>query len=202
MSGQLKQGREPHQNTLKTILGDDGTEHLRILRSHHPVTISMADRGRAAPVSITDEADPPAGTEYLPDDHAIRYVAYQSANDPDPPERESAYKTMSFEQWAKTECASLGQQRVMEVVESRLKEHQHVGFACGQYDGDCHDLAVKVELSTMRDRDENILSEPTIDYNDLRDITPTSVTATIQYAGLEHTETFPVVVHETEGQFL
>ncbi|WP_135855143.1 hypothetical protein [Halorussus salinus] len=162
----------------------------------------MTDRGYADSVSILDEAGPPAGTEYLPDDHAIRYVAYRSVDDEDPPERESAYKTMSFERWAKAECASLGQQRVTEVVESRLEEGQHVGFACGQYDGDCHDLAVKVERSTMRDRDGNILSEPTIEYDDLRDITPTSVTATIRYAGLEHTETFPVVVRETEGQFL
>lgn len=50
-----------------------------------------------------------------------------------------------------------------------------------------HDLMVKVKLSTMLNRDKNILSELTIKYDDRRDITPTSMTATIRYARLEHT---------------
>ncbi|NEU56859.1 hypothetical protein [Halorussus sp. MSC15.2] len=156
--------------------------------------------GRAASVSVEGEVEPPAGTEYLPDDHAIRYVAYLSPDDADPPERDSAYRTMPFERWAKTECANLGQQRVAEAVESRLDEDQSAGYAVGQHPDD--GLAVKVRISTMRNRDGTVVSEPTVEYDDLRDVTPESVTATIQYAGQECTETFPVVVSELEGQYL
>lgn len=181
----------------------------------------MTDCGRAEPVSVEDEVDPAAGTEYLPEDHAIRYVAYRRAHDEDPPERDSAYETQPFEEWARSKCANLGHQRVTEVVESRFESDQSAGFSWGRLrdaeeseddsDGDDTDenddadyvkLAVKVEIGTMCDRDGSIISEPTIEFEALRELTPESVTATVHFAGQTHTATFPVVVEETEGQML
>jgi sirohydrochlorin ferrochelatase len=159
----------------------------------------MPTRGRADPVSVEGEIDTPSGTEYLPEDHAVRYVAYLSARGEDPPERESAYETLPFERWARTEAASFGKERVTDAVESELGENRRVGYAVGQHE---EGVAVVVEIGTMRDRDGTVISEPTIEYDRLCDLTPESVTATVRFAGQAHTETFPVVVSETEGQLL
>ena len=154
----------------------------------------MADRGRADPVSVDSEVDPPTGTEYLPRDHAVRYVANRNASDPDPPERESAYDTAAFEDWARGECGKAATERVREVLAERLDEERAPGTSWSRQDDG---LAVKVSLNTTYDHDGNHLSEPTADYEEVHDAAPSAVTATVRYAGQEHTETFPVWVVRT-----
>lgn len=169
----------------------------------------MIDRGRADPVSVEADLDPPAGTEYLPDEHAIRYVARVRAEDEDPPVRESAYETTPFDDWALSKCARLGRDRVEEVVESRLGDYRGVSYAWGRIeDGPAtehrptteHGLAVEVELTTWRDRNGDVVSEPAVEYERLRDATPESVTATVRFAGHEGTGTFPVVARRSTGR--
>ncbi|WP_435178902.1 hypothetical protein [Halorussus sp. AFM4] len=184
----------------------------------------MTDRGRADSVSVEGDVDPPAGTEYRPDEHAIRYVARIRAGDEDPPERESAYETRPFEDWATTEGAKLGRDRIAGVVESRLDKSRGVSIAWGLHpdedaagddrtdDGrdsrdrtdscERHGLAVTVDRWTGRDRDGKVVSEADVGYDDLRDATPESVTATVRFSGRTHTETFPVVVREETDQSL
>ncbi|MFC4551508.1 MULTISPECIES: hypothetical protein [Halorussus] len=159
----------------------------------------MADRGRADPVSVESEVDPPTGTEYLPRDHAVRYVAVRAAGDSDPPERESAYDTVAFEDWARGKCGKAATRRVREVLGERLGEEHTPGTAWSRRDDG---FAVEVSLTTTYDRDGNRLSEPTVEYEEVLDAAPSEVTATVRYAGQEHSETFPVCVDTRESHLL
>ncbi|PSQ46223.1 hypothetical protein BRD15_09710 [Halobacteriales archaeon SW_6_65_15] len=162
----------------------------------------MADRGRADPVAVetTVERDE---VEYLPEEDAVRYVAawmhadHEAFVDGTNTEREPRYETTPFEQWAPTECARVGAERVLEVARDRLERgREEVRYGVSAEDGA---ETIHVEYSTVLGRDGTTVSEPTVDHDELVAATPASVTVTISFDGRTHTETIPVwVQHSTE----
>lgn len=163
----------------------------------------MSDRGRADPISVTETVEPAAGTEYLPVDHDVRYVAYVQIDDEDPPERESAYETISFEVWARGKCGGAANERVRAILREQLGAENTPGTSWGRNrEGDEDGIAVNVSLDTMYDRDGELLSEPTVEYETVLEVAPRAVEATIRYAEQEHTETIPVWIRTSEGQLL
>lgn len=154
-------------------------------------------RGAAEPITleVTIERD---GVEYLPESHEVRYVAmYRRVGPPQegPGGREPIYETIPFERWGHTKCASVGAERVGEVVREATGEGTAISSGVFRQDDG---RAISVELVTTIGRSGEVRREPSVAFDDLVAVTPRTVDATVRLAGREHPETVPVWVSALE----
>jgi hypothetical protein len=158
-------------------------------------------RGAAPAIEVRREIARPE-IEYLNDSDAIRYVAaYRHANQDEvengsAPTREPVYETIPFDEWVHTEAASVGSTAVFETIDERTEGSLESVSAGVSSAGD--DLEVVVHHQVTRDRDGDVIFEPSIRFERLVEVTPSAVTATVALDGHEGTETFPVVVEHVE----
>lgn len=173
---------------------------------------ATTDRTAPADRTATDAPNYPGTVEvtttvtrddvtYVAGNDTVRYVAAygskdSAGDDETPPEREPIYEYVSFEEWAETECASVGAGRVYEVVTERL-DGATEGISTGVTSED-GGLAVLVVHRTVLDRDGAVVSEPTVRYERVERIAPERVAVTLTLDGRTHSCTVPVTTRETE----
>jgi hypothetical protein len=160
-------------------------------------------RGGAEPITadrtVTDDE-----LEYLEDEHAVKYVAaWRHTNrteieQGEPPEREPVYETTPFEDWATTECASVGADAVAQRIEERIDGDPAASVGITRENGE---MAVSVQQTTVRDRDGEVVSEPSVPFERIVEVTPRAVEATVRLADQEHTATVSVWVSETTMRY-
>lgn len=136
--------------------------------------------------------------EYLESENAVRYVAAYRHSNPEavesgsPPTREPVYDTIPFERWAETECVHVGSKRVAEVMASRLgKNASEVTAGVTTQNGS---KTIIVTRSTTVDRDGDVRSTPSMSYEQLEAVAPSTVTATVSLENRRRTCTVPVEI--------
>jgi hypothetical protein len=142
--------------------------------------------------------------EYRETDDAIRYVARWVRTSPEavergePPEREPRYETIPFERWARTECAHVGAQSVLDVLRTHLGDGaEHLSAGVTTEDST---KVIHVSLVTTLGRDGSLLSEPTVSFERVVAKTPESVAVTITIDGRQYASTVPVYVEQSTGR--
>ncbi|SEO03267.1 hypothetical protein SAMN05216388_1007102 [Halorientalis persicus] len=160
-------------------------------------------RGGAEPITA-DRTVADDELEYLEDEHAVKYVAaWRHTNrteieQGEPPEREPVYETTPFEDWATTECASVGADAVAQRIEERIDGDPAASVGITRENGE---MAVSVQQTTVRDRDGEVVSEPSVPFERIVEVTPRAVEATVRLADQEHTATVSVWVSETTMRY-
>jgi hypothetical protein len=160
-------------------------------------------RGGAEPITA-DRTVADDELEYLEDEHAVKYVAaWRHTNrteieQGEPPEREPVYETTPFEDWATTECASVGADAVAQRIEERIDGDPAASVGITRENGE---MAVSVQQTTVRDRDGEVVSEPSVPFERIVEVTPRAVEATVRLAEQEHTATVSVWVSETTMRY-
>ena len=150
-------------------------------------------RGGAEPIAF-DEPFERDEVEYLSDSHEVRYVAmYRRVGPPErgSQSREPVYETIPFRRWGRNRCASMGASRVGEVVREATGERKAISAGVFEQDDG---RAISVKLVTTLGRSGEVVSEPSVAFDDLVAVTPRSVDATVRLADQEHAETVPVWV--------
>lgn len=135
--------------------------------------------------------------DYLPDEHAVKYPAYyeRTGRGPDgEPTRTAIYETTPFEDWAVTECASVGAQKISRVVDSRVDGDPHLSVGISTRDDR---LILGADQTTTKNREGEVVSAPTVEFDRVVAVTPRAVTATVHLEDQTHTATIPVWVGET-----
>lgn len=164
---------------------------------------SASVRGGAEPITA-DRTVADDELEYLEDEHAVKYVAaWRHTNrteieQGEPPEREPVYETTPFEDWATTECASVGADAVAQRIEERIDGDPAASVGITRENGE---MAVSVQQTTVRDRDGEVVSEPSVPFERIVEVTPRAVEATVRLAEQEHTATVSVWVSETTMRY-
>ncbi|WP_336000667.1 hypothetical protein [Halorientalis halophila] len=157
------------------------------------------ERGAADPVSASRTYDR-SRYAFLDDRHAVRYAATGSAETPIPtgtPEYPEQYATSPFEEWGRTNTASVAADRVGTVLEDRGFGSVSVGYTL---DHDEYGFAANVDLTTTLARDGRVLSTPEPDFDPVVEATPRSVDVTVRLADQEYSRSVPVWVAETTEQ--
>jgi hypothetical protein len=155
-------------------------------------------RGGAEPITV-DRTVTDDDLEYLEDEHAVRYVAgWRHTNRTEiergaPPEREPVYETTPFEDWARTECASVGADAVATRIEGSVEGDPRVGVGITREN---EETAVIVNQTTTLNRDGEVVSEPSVPFERIVAATPRAVDATVRLAGQESSRTVPVWVEK------
>jgi hypothetical protein len=143
--------------------------------------------------TVTDD-----GLSYLNETDEVRYVAaYRHTNHDEvangsKPEREPVYETTPFDEWARTECASVAAKAVHETLEERLGRSLD-GVSPGVA-AHADRLVVAVAHTVTRDRDGDVEHRPNVGFDRLVSVTPASVDATVTFEGHRHSGTVPVRV--------
>ena len=135
--------------------------------------------------------------EYLPETNTVRYVAGTSLAGI------TEFETTSFEAWARREAASIGFQYAEQVTETRLWAdglNSGVGRPPGA-DTTTEELAIKLEMLKVVDRDGNVSEWPPVRFSELVATAPRTVDVTVTIAGNTYTDTFPVYVRYYEAQY-
>lgn len=104
--------------------------------------------------------------------------------------------TEPFEGWARRECAAIGANEVVPVVEDRLDESVE-----GVGSGVRHLLfgpVVTLDHTVTRDRDGSIASEPNVQLDRLISVAPRTMTVTVTLDGRGYTTEVPVGVGHAE----
>ena len=159
----------------------------------------MAERGRADPISI-DAEFPRERAEYLPEEDAVRYLAglvvtnKSEFREGAEPKREPNYRTVLFDLCASTECAHMGAGRVLETAKERLGMDDSGGEVSYLVSSDDNGRRIALVCYTTLGRDGSVVSDSTVDHDELVSVTPRSVTSTISLDGRSRTETIPVWV--------
>jgi hypothetical protein len=159
--------------------------------------VSPSVRENQSNVSIETTANE-SKYEYIESENAVRYVAAYRHSNPEavengsPPTREPVYDTMPFEQWAETECAHVGSQKVAEVIETRIDGNtSEVNAGVTTQNGN---RTVIVTRSTVFNRDGEVKSTPSMSYKQLGAVAPSTVTATVSLENRSRTCTVPVEI--------
>ena len=135
--------------------------------------------------------------QYVESENAVRYVAgYEYTNPTDigngsPPTREPTYRTIPFDQWARTECAAAGARELRKHLRERLGGGMR-GIEVGVTTRDTTKTVVVTRVTT-RDRDGEVTATPDVTGDRLNRFTPTTVVATISLGDHRHVCTLPVV---------
>ena len=137
--------------------------------------------------SVEDDPD----VEYRPEEGVVRYVAaWRHANEEavengsEAPTREPVYETAPFEEWAGTRCISVAARAAAEHASEQLGTTAVGGGVSNAVDGE--DLAAVVSVSSVLDREGNVVSGTDVDFEALVAETPATVTTTYVLAGREH----------------
>lgn len=148
-------------------------------------------RGEAEPVSV-ERTIRDEDFEYLPERDAVRYVAKYERGTP-------VYSTMSFERWGRIQSADVGAERVRAVLAESLDDMEGVGTALtNRGEG----LTITVGLNTTRDRDGEVIREPSVGFERVVSLTPRTVDATVWLDDREHRESVDVWVERRSLQLL
>lgn len=134
---------------------------------------------------------------YLEDEGAVEYVAaWRHANHDavengsEAPTREPVHETTPFDEWAETQCHSAAARAAAEHANDELDTDAVGGGISAAVEG--HDLAAVVSVSTVLDREGDVVSETDVDFEALVAATPATVTATYVLDGREHEQSVPV----------
>lgn len=148
-------------------------------------------RGEAEPVSV-ERTIRDEDFEYLPEKDAVRYLARYDRGTP-------VYSTMTFARWGRIQSADVGAERVREVLAASLDDMEGVGTGLtNRGEG----LTITVGLNTTRDRDGEVIREPSVGFEEVVSVTPRTVEATVRLADREHREAVDVWVEEQSFQLL
>ncbi|SEO71950.1 hypothetical protein SAMN04487948_104351 [Halogranum amylolyticum] len=149
--------------------------------------------------AVTDE-----NLTYLPDEHAVQYIAMwrhtnrEEVEEGEKPERKPVYETKPFDEWAETECRFVASRAAKETVIDRLDSDEN-GLGAGvssAVPGYEDELVATINLQWTLDRDGTVVAEPTVTLDRVVAATPKTVEATVSLAEREHTCTVPIVVRE------
>lgn len=157
-----------------------------------PGLLVGAPRATGEPVSVTRTITDDA-IEYLPETDRVRYARVSTPEGPDD------YETAPFERWASRRCASVGSDVVLPTIRDRV-DTELTGIGKGvssEYFG----LAITVSATTTRNRDGEVVSEPSLSVDQLRAVTPRTIEATVRLSDREHTRGVPVFVEESEAAY-
>ncbi|WP_224269347.1 hypothetical protein [Haloprofundus salinisoli] len=192
LGGCIASDADPPTQTNPASGGEDGPE------SQGPV------RGESdAPVDARAVEDD-ENVEYVVAEDAVRYVAAWRSNsheaeEGEPPEREPVFETTPFERWGETQCLSAAASAAASHVETELDTDEVSGGITSAVDGE--DRAAYVLLTTLLDRDGDVLTSPETDFETLVAATPATVSATYLLDEHEYTLDVPIYVrHEVIQQ--
>lgn len=142
--------------------------------------------------------------EYIDSENVVRYVAaYRNSNleaveNGSPPTRKPVYDTIPFERWAETECAHAGSQKVAEVMASRLDENSsEINAGVTTQNGS---KTIIVTRSTIINRDGEVKSTPSKEYEQLEAVAPSTVTVTVSLENRRHTCAVPIEIQNMSMQ--
>lgn len=136
--------------------------------------------------------------EYLPDEHAVRYVARwrnEGRGEDGEPTREPEYETTPFEDWAEVECIEAAGRAAAEHAGAALGASDLGSAISSGVEGEA--LAAVVAVETELDRDGEVVREPAVGFDELVAATPASVDATYVIAEETHTMDAPVYVRHS-----
>jgi hypothetical protein len=160
-------------------------------------TVSLSVHENRSDVSVETTANE-SKYEYIESENAVRYIAAYRHSNPEAvengssPTREPVYDTIPFERWAETQCAHVGSQKVAEVMEARLDGNtSEVNAGVTTQNGS---QTVIVTRSTVFDRDGEVKSTPSMSYEQLAAVAPSTVTATVSLENHSRTCTVPVEI--------
>ncbi|SEL41998.1 hypothetical protein [Haloferax larsenii] len=109
--------------------------------------------------------------------------------------REKSY-TQPFDTWARRECAEIGADKIVPIVDDRL-ETAVSGVGSGvRYL--IFGPVITADHKVARDRDGSIIGEPNVTLEQLTSVAPRTITVTVSLAGRTFTKGFPVGVGHSE----
>ncbi|AFK19692.1 hypothetical protein E6P09_01695 [Haloferax mediterranei ATCC 33500] len=144
-------------------------------------------RGEAAPVSASQKFTENDGYEYLEEEDEVRYVAaYRSSTGNET--RAPVYDTISFDDWATSECASVARQAVMTALYQALGESNLDSIVASVRGRNTGSATITILHQTVLSRSGSVVSQPTIPFDELVATTPRSATGTVNLDGAEPAE--------------
>ncbi|SEO40077.1 hypothetical protein SAMN04487948_102246 [Halogranum amylolyticum] len=153
-------------------------------------------QGRADPLTLgeTVVVDDPE-LDYLPEENAVRFPSLMNESSV------VATDTMPFGRWSQLQCAEAALDPAWRVVEGHL-DGDDTGLGRGvasSFPG----MVVEFSHTITVDDEGTVVSAPPVTFDELLDLTPRSVTATVSLDGETATHTVPVQVigvRTPEGQ--
>jgi len=104
--------------------------------------------------------------------------------------------TQPFNKWARSECAEIGANEVVPVVDDRLETAvEGVGSGVRYL---IFGPVITVDHTVTRDRDGSTVNEPNVTLEQLISVAPRTITVTVTLAGERFTKEFPVGVGHSE----
>lgn len=175
-----------------------GTESTVVTDDPPSVTDSKGPvRGQSDVDVETEAVEDDENVEYLPEEDAVRYVsAWRTTNltelEEEPPEREPVYDTVPFDRWGKTNCVTAAARAAADHAAAELgAEAIGSGVSFG-IEG--RDRAAFVSISTVLDREGDVVSEPSAEFDALVATTPATVHATYRLEDQEYALEAPIYV--------
>lgn len=182
-----ERGRVPGLSRRRALalLGVGGVSVPGGIAAFRPTMLVRRPRAEGDPVSvertIADDA-----VEYRPASDTVRWSRSTDGTGP--------YETEPFERWASRKCAAVGADVVLPTIRDR-SDGEVTGVATG-VSGTLVGTVVTVRVGATYDLDGNVVSEPSVSVEEVIDVTPRTVRATITLDGREHTRPVPVFVEE------
>lgn len=178
---------DPPSGTESTVVTDDPPS---MPDSKGPV------RGQSDADVETEGVEDDENVEYLPEEDAVRYVSAWRTTNPteleEPPEREPVYDTVPFERWGKTNCVTAAARAAADHAAAELGVAELGSGVSFGIDG--RDRAAFVSISTLYDREGDVISEPSVEFDALVAATPATVHATYRLEDQEYALEAPIYV--------
>jgi len=134
--------------------------------------------------------------EYVESNDTVRYVAaWRTNRSGETPTREPVYSTIPFEEWVEVECASAAAERVGEVLAERLGGNDD-GIATG-VTTETGEKTALVEHQTRLDPEGDLISEPSVPFQRVKQVAPARVVVELTFAGRTRTCEVPVTTRES-----
>jgi hypothetical protein len=135
----------------------------------------------------TQVTETDSSVEYFPKNDSVRFVAARSGDSA------ASYSTRDFEDWAVMQCASAARDPALEHVEEELGKSVGGGVGDGE---------VYVSISFQLDRNGNITSRPSVEFDELVAATPRTVQVTYELEDRKQTCAIPVYAEQQVVQLL
>ena len=152
-------------------------------------------RGESDAEVRTEVVEDDPDVEYLPDEDAVRYVAYWTSGEGDTPKRTDSagrraiYETVPFDEWAGTQLLHVTATAAATHVRGEL-DADTVGAGVGTGGGDREETIAYVSVTTVLNREGEVAvgsggesMDPDIEFDALVAATPATVTARYRLDG-------------------